>query len=43
MGLRGSWKLSMACAAGLALIVTATLISKAAPAGPTVTVYKSPT
>lgn len=43
MRLRGFRKLSMACAAGLALIVIATVISKAAAAGPTVTVYKSPT
>lgn len=43
MGPKEYWKLSIIGAAGLALIVTATAVSKAAQAGPTVTVYKGPT
>lgn len=43
MRIKRSWKTMVIGAAGLALVMGLTLFSKPAPAGPTVTVYRSPT
>ena len=42
MRIKKSWKVVMVSVVGLALIVGVALLSKAAMAGPTVLVYRSP-